>query len=618
MNHHNTVENVVYSIKFTIKNRKNFLVILIIQGICWGANPLIFAYLPKIIIDMLTEKVGMKHMVMIMIFLTLLLILFGIIQDKAYHCKRSHYLYIKMRLTEERMKKAFAMDYKNLEKPDVLNLMDRARFATEGDHDGFGAIYNNIICAARNLLTIAITVGTIAVINPWIIIVICILCYGEYKVLDVTKKVNKRKYTDIMPPRWRKIAYLNNTTNDFEFAKDIRIYNMRPFINKKNREVNDDAHLISKKMFNRWILCTTGMSGFTLVQNVLLYTWLIYSVLYQDMSMGNFALYIGIVKAFTDNIVNAFDVIADTKRASLEIDDYRAFLEYPDEKYDDSLGEKVELVDCDIYEFKFEKVWFQYPGQEKYALEDINITIQSGEKLAVVGMNGAGKTTFVKLLMRLYEPTKGRILLNGIDVRRYDKKDYYKIFAPVFQEAECFAMPIKQNISMTIEEETEENRVSEALEKSGLERKVNELEFGINTELLKIFYSDGIDLSGGEKQKLMLARSLYKEAEVMILDEPTAALDALAEDRMYKQFNKIVQGKTAIYISHRLASTRFCDNIAMFENGRIVEMGTHEELLLKNQEYRKMYDVQSVYYKEGVNLKQKTNSVNAEEAVFNV
>ena len=156
MNHHNTVENVVYSIKFTIKNRKNFLVILIIQGICWGANPLIFAYLPKIIIDMLTEKVGMKHMVMIMIFLTLLLILFGIIQDKAYHCKRSHYLYIKMRLTEERMKKAFAMDYKNLEKPDVLNLMDRARFATEGDHDGFGAIYNNIICAARNLLTIAL------------------------------------------------------------------------------------------------------------------------------------------------------------------------------------------------------------------------------------------------------------------------------------------------------------------------------------------------------------------------------------------------------------------------------------------------------------------------------
>ena len=170
---------------------------------------------------------------------------------------------------------------------------------------------------------------------------------------------------------------------------------------------------------------------------------------------------------------------------------------------------------------------------------------------------------------------------------------------------------------MAIEEETEENRVSEALEQSGLERKVNELEFGINTELLKIFYSDGIDLSGGEKQKLMLARALYKEAEVMILDEPTAALDALAEDRMYKQFNKIVQGKTAIYISHRLASTRFCDNIAMFENGRIVEMGTHEELLLNNQKYRKMYDVQSVYYKENVNLEQETNSVNAEEVVFN-
>jgi len=220
-------------------------------------------------------------------------------------------------------------------------------------------------------------------------------------------------------------------------------------------------------------------------------------------------------------------------------------------------------------------------------------------KLAVVGINGAGKTTFTKLLMRLYEPTEGRILLNGRDVREYDRTKYFEIFSPVFQNVETFAFPIWKNISLSTEEATDKNEVAIALKRSGLSHKVECFSKGMDTEVQKIFYEDGIDFSGGEKQRLAMARALYKEGKVVILDEPTAALDALAEDRMYREFNEMVKGKTSIFISHRLSSTRFCDEIVMFRDGQIIEQGTHEELLACKGSYANMYDLQAGYYKEG-------------------
>ena len=258
----------------------------------------------------------------------------------------------------------------------------------------------------------------------------------------------------------------------------------------------------------------------------------------------------------------------------------------------------IDNINFDKYEFVFENVSFKYPRQEKWVLKNINLTIDANKKLAVVGNNGAGKTTFIKLLMRLYEPTGGRILLNGIDIRKFEIKSYYKIFAPVFQDMECFAMSIKQNVSMKGLEYTNDTKVFDTLNRSGLTKKINRLDNGIQTELLKIFNNKAVDLSGGEKQKLALARALYKDANVLIFDEPTAALDAIAEDTMYRQFDKMIENKTAIYISHRLSSTRFCDQIVMFANGTIAEMGTHSELLANNKLYNEMYNMQSIYYQD--------------------
>ena len=281
------------------------------------------------------------------------------------------------------------------------------------------------------------------------------------------------------------------------------------------------------------------------------------------------------------------------------INDYRNFVAWEEHKETASANEgHITDINLDQFEFKFENVSFKYPGHENYVLKNVNLTINDGTKLAVVGVNGAGKTTFIKLIMKLYEPNEGRILLNGVDIKEYNREEYFKLFSPVFQNVECFAMPIYQNISFAEEENTDMDKVNAVLEQSGLKAKIDSYEKGIHTNLLKIFDKEGIDLSGGEKQRLAMARALYKGGKVVILDEPTAALDALAEDKMYREFEKMIQGKTAVFISHRLGSTRFCDNIAMFENGTVVEEGTHDELMAKNGKYAYMFQIQSQYYED--------------------
>jgi len=228
------------------------------------------------------------------------------------------------------------------------------------------------------------------------------------------------------------------------------------------------------------------------------------------------------------------------------------------------------------------------------------MTLHPGEKLAVVGLNGAGKTTMIKLLLRLYDPSEGYITLNGIDIKKFNREDYYRLFSPVFQDLEVFAFPIAENVSMKTPEKTHKDKVEEAIREAGLFDKILTLPKGIESELLKVVDEEGIDLSGGEKQKLALARALYKDAPIVVLDEPTSALDAIAEQQLYERFDKMIGNKAAIYISHRLASTRFCDNIAMFKDGRMIEYGGHEELMNKGGEYANMFTVQAQYYHDKV------------------
>ena len=277
----------------------------------------------------------------------------------------------------------------------------------------------------------------------------------------------------------------------------------------------------------------------------------------------------------------------------------REFLEYP-EPFCFEAGEPLSPNPQGNYALTLEDVSFRYPEAKKDTLSHISLTLRPGEKLAIVGLNGAGKTTLIRLLCGLLDPTSGRVLLNGQDIRRYNRRDYYRLFSAVFQDFSVLAASVAENVAQRIEG-VDMARVRRCVELAGIKEKIESLPQGYDTKLGRAVYEDAPELSGGEQQRLMLARALYKDAPIILLDEPTAALDPLAESDMYRRYNDLTRGRSAVYISHRLASTRFCDRILLLRDGGVAEEGTHDQLMARNGEYAALFQVQAQYYqKEGI------------------
>ncbi|MCH5193765.1 MAG: ABC transporter ATP-binding protein [Oscillospiraceae bacterium] len=270
------------------------------------------------------------------------------------------------------------------------------------------------------------------------------------------------------------------------------------------------------------------------------------------------------------------------------------FLDIPDEKYQGTIP--TEKRDDNEYEFEFRHVYFKYPGSEQYVLKDINLKWKIGEKMALVGKNGCGKSTLVKLLCRLYDPTEGEITLNGIDIKKYKYEDYMALFSVVFQDSKLFSFSMAENVAADTDYDSD--YVKDCVVRAGLGERLEKMEKGIETCMYKDFDEHGVEISGGEAQKLCLARAVYKGAPFIVLDEPTAALDPISEHEIYTKFNGIVGTRTAIYISHRLSSCRFCDEITVMDNGKIVERGSHDELIKAGGNYSKLWLAQAEYYKD--------------------
>ena len=386
---------------------------------------------------------------------------------------------------------------------------------------------------------------------------------------------------------------MEQMTQDFSYAKDIRLFHMQDWLLGKQHKVFMEKQQKMLHSRNLWIYNSIFAHGTSMLQTLAIYMVLILTFMGKGMTIGNFTLYLGLASTFASALTEVLNTAGDLKKKSLWVDDFRSFMALADDDESDC----IPLPKADSYTFEFRQVSFRYEGAENYALQDLNLTLKAGERLAVVGLNGAGKTTLIKLLLRLYDVTEGEILLNGTNINRFRRREYFTLFSPAFQNVEVFAFPISENVSMKRPEETDCELAIQYLEQSGLGDKLAELKDGVHTELLKVLHDDGVDLSGGEKQKLALARALYKDAPVVVLDEPTAALDALAEYRLYKSFDEMIGTKSAVYISHRLSSTRFCDNIAMFVAGKLVEYGTHEALLAEKGAYAEMFEIQAQYYK---------------------
>ena len=595
------VSNCGYIMRAFLRYRKSTILFLITGGVAGASMSYIWTVIAKLVIDMITRQSGAENAditPLLWLVAGTTAVEFAMMWLNTLSAKklRIGFLVTRNGLMRERIAKTMTLQYEQLEDPDMLDRLQKAKRAVEGEWTGIGALMSNMWSTAVQLAAVVAAVGIIFTLNGWLVLIIAALSFVQFLYFDYIRKKDKEVMWDAMAPHWRKMYYMQDVSSDFAYAKDIRLYGMKKWLLEKFRGINNIElqHWIQSRKY--WAMNTWFSQGVSLVRSAVIYGWLIYDMLFSGMSIGDFTLYTGSAITFSMYISQFLQSLGGMREHSAKTDDFRSYMDI--QNPDDIQKKHTPVPKADGYTFEFRNVSFKYKGQETYALKNLNLTFAAGQRLAVVGLNGAGKTTFIKLLLRLYDVTEGQILCNGIDIREFDRTEYFKLFSPAFQEVEVFAFPLCENVSMQLTEDTDKRKAEEYLRAAGMGEKLDKLPKGIDTQMLKVLYEDGVDLSGGEKQKMALARALYKNAPVVVLDEPTAALDALAEYRLYQSFDGMIGDKSAVYISHRLSSTRFCDAIAMFKGGEMVEYGTHDELLKKDGAYAEMFRVQAQYYVE--------------------
>ncbi|MCR5441542.1 MAG: ABC transporter ATP-binding protein/permease [Lachnospiraceae bacterium] len=549
----------------------------------------------KLIIDSLAPGAGYeKTMILIginsLVMLTVYLIAGYVDNNTPYRMKHA-LISFKRELTETMT----SMEYSNLENPGVLDAHERIRNVMNVKTQGIEGMMDSTVKCGKLILQIVMAGILISGLNPLLTLILLGLLLLSFIVIDRTKIKDKELVWDALGPYWRKHFNLGYLTNHFNSAKEIRVYDMKDYIYGKYLDINRDILEKYKLSRNIWIRNSAVCMPLALLQEVSLYAFLIYELSKNNLTVAEFTLYVASVHIFTKALSDFIQEYTEIKKQSLQVADFRAFID--EYRIPDAPVCEMAPV-CVKPSFEFSDVTFCYEGQSKNALEHISVKIPYGQRLAIVGQNGAGKTTFIKLLTGLYKPAEGRISLNGEDTSEKTRGDLFRYFSAVFQNVEEYPFTVAENVSMKRYEDTDEKKVHECIERCGLSERIGKLEAGLKSQVLKVIEKDGVDFSGGEKQKLALARALYKDAPVIILDEPTSALDPLAEERLYTSFNDLIGDRTGIFISHRLSSTKFCDKVAMFEDSHLVEYGSHEELMAKKGKYYELYETQAQFYRE--------------------
>lgn len=412
--------------------------------------------------------------------------------------------------------------------------------------------------------------------------------------IDLKQKKIKYAFDSDSSESKRKIDYISYVLLDFQYAKEIRLGQCLNIFQKKYNNAINEYKKIYRVYTKKKMILNFFDSFFNFFVQLISYTYISLAVLRGDISFGEFVMYVGIFISFLETIKKTILAINTLNYYSIYVNDYKKFISelLPDHKKNEN--SKLKINKENHYQIEFENVSFTYPGTNKKVLNNINVKISPGEKISIVGLNGAGKSTFIKLLCRLYYPTEGKILVNGIDSLCFSEEEYMKLISIVFQDYKLFSLSIIENI--VLNQKYNEKQLNDSIEKSGLSKKIKMMSKGVNTNISKDFDDKGIELSGGESQKLVQARAIYKNAPIIILDEPTAAIDAIAERNIYENFNRIVGDKTAIYISHRLYSGKFCDRVIVFNNGKIVADGKHNNLIKENGIYNEMFSKQAMFY----------------------
>ena len=563
--------------------------------VCTPMMQYLWTFISKFVIDTITNEQGTGQLSKLLLIFIVLQLIAAMLNSYYDSNTWWRFIHARLRMIQKKNLKIMRINYEHLENPDVMDCYERAGQACNNNMNGVEGMMREGAEFLKSLAVVLVGLAIMGSLNLWMVLLVFAVTVLNFLFRNYTSRTAKKKVWDPLAPWWRKNQYMQNTTTDFAAAKDIRMFGLKDWLCDKYRDlakVRCDAQRENERLWRN-----AGFAGAAtwLVSQAGVYAYLICQVIQGNVTIGDFTMYTASFATFFNFINELLTHAGNLLACSREVDDFRSFLDFWGGDEEDG---GIPVPKLDSYEFTFKNVSFRYPKAEAYALKNLNLTVKAGERLAVVGLNGAGKSTFIKLLLRLYEPTEGEILLNGVNVKDYNRHDYYQVFAPVFQTVELFAFPLAENISMQAPDETDAKKAEECLQAAGLKEKLEALPKGVKTEVLKVIYDDGVDFSGGEKQKIALARALYKDAPVVVLDEPTAALDAVAESRLYEDFDKLIGGKTAVYISHRLSSTQFCNHVAMFSGGEMVEYGTHKSLLEQDGEYAKMFRIQAQYYME--------------------
>lgn len=594
---HSVFSNFAWSLKMLLKYSKAaFFITALFIPINIGLRYLEI-YLPSLVVSEVTNGQTLNHSLLSIGIVMLLIMLGYIIIQALGHIRNSTLGIYRYKMTDLVTRKQLSMFYQTYEQKKVRDLANRASNATQmwdGVQPLTDIVYNGF-GMLENLLDYILFGSVISFASPWLVPILTvapIVNILSVKAYNKWEYAHRSKMTDLN----QKLGHVEELPDDFAAAKDIRIYSMASWLRECYRDLSDQRSKWDRNVVKKSFLSRIADLVVILIRDGGAYALLIHMFYSGKIGIDEFVLYFAAISSFASWVGGIISCWNKANTVSLKLCDFRDFVDYPE--YDGSGIAKAADHMNTVPEIEFKNVSFRYDGAEQDTIHDLSLKIKSGEKLALVGLNGAGKTTLVKLLCGLYRPTSGEIFFNSIPLSDFKRQDYYKLISPVFQEIRTAFFSLAETVSGKSTSETDLEKAETCMRQAGLGAKIDALPDGIHTKLNKKVHENGTELSGGEAQKLMLARALYKDAPLLILDEPTAALDPIAESKIYNEFNVMAKNKTSLFISHRLASTSFCDRIILLENGNITEEGTHQELMGANGTYKGLFDIQSCWYKE--------------------
>lgn len=588
-------DNFKYMIKNWIKWDKKSLIYFIIRVPALVFQPIVTAYIPKAMIDCIEQGATIERLVMVIALLSLLLTFTIWMDPFMSELIRGGARIVRMRYAVMAFNKNLNTSYANIENLEKREIQKRAEDFYNARYSG-GANFidklNQFCVCVLGVITSSVLIYKINVI---MILLIIATCAGEFFILRAINMKTKENHDDLSKFR-TKFSYFYKVSKDTDAAKDVQLYGFSDYFVKALADTLYQIEKTVAKFTHQSVSFNAYRALLNLVREAVAYAYLIYLVTKGQLTISDFIFYFGIITGFSNWVMN---LVSSYINIEMDCKECQAYRDYIEDDSDADFGEDIKIQSIDSIELK--NVSFKYPLAESNTIKNISLTFNKGENIAIVGENGSGKTTLIKLICGLYKITDGEILINGINADRFSRNSYFDLFSAIFQDYYFLPMTIAQNISAELNPDM--NKLLSAFEKAGILEKINSLTDKENSMMDKGVYNNAVDFSGGEKQKLLLAKAVYKNAPVLILDEPTAALDPIAENELYLKYNELTKDKLSFFISHRLSSTRFCDRILFVSNGQIIEQGSHEELMALKGAYYKMYQIQSYYYKEqGVNI----------------